>query len=282
MHLLEHLHFELNEDNLPFTIEKLLQLTFTPSIKRFTGSVKADKFFDTLFGIVDQSPASFDQLEEMTEYTGANQGISDQRRVKFPSIVRAFDLRVVAIDAPTDTVHWSNHFFTFRNLTTFTLKGIPTGLDGIEYQIKGCHYLKTLNLQDIDYGGQTMARMTTEEVTNWWTASNAIKEELFITLNIEALCRPELIEYLTFKYPNVANITIKGRLWFPSNDLEVAQGNLKRILDAVKGLRRKKLELILPPTITITNIIRVLSNTDVITLASKQIDGQNQLEMKIN
>ncbi|KAL9536963.1 hypothetical protein MBANPS3_012212 [Mucor bainieri] len=260
--LLKHLHFELTENNLPFIIEELLHLTFTPYIQRLTGSVKANQFFTTLFEIADQSLSGFDQLEDLPTYTGTSRTITDQRQVKFGGIVRTFAVTVLKSGSTDgDTVVWSNYLHTFRNLTAFALEGFPTGIGGIDKK--------------------TMTRMTTEEVTSWAT-SNVSKETTLETLNIKALCRPELIEYLVFKYPNVANITIKGELWYPNEDVAVAQDNLTRVLVAVKRIRQKKLVLILPPTITFKDIKKVLSDSDIIALAVKQIDGQYQLEMKIN
>ncbi|KAL9536962.1 hypothetical protein MBANPS3_012211 [Mucor bainieri] len=262
--LVKHLHFELSGNDLPFIIEELLQSTFTPSIQRLTGSVKADKFFTTLFDIAGPLPSRFDQLEELPTYTGASQAIFDQRLLKFASIHKKFTLTIVR--TTTSTVVWSDEFHKFQHLTTFTLKGIPHGMLNIELVIKRCHHLKTLNLQDIDYGGQTMTRMTTEEVTSWAT-SNVCKEKTLETLNIKALCRPELIEYLVFKYPNVANITIEGRLWYPENDLAAAH---------------KTLEIILPSTITFNIANGLLSDSDAIALTVKVVGSQYQLVMNIN
>ncbi|CAO0801186.1 unnamed protein product [Mucor circinelloides] len=282
--LIKHLHFELDDDDLHFLVKELLQLTFTPSIQRFTGFAKADRFFTTLFNIVDRSPSSFDQLEEMTKYTGVDMSILDQRRLKFGSIIRTFSLRVVKNNTFTNsTVIWSDHFHLFRNLTEFTLMGAPSGLNGIEQIIEGCHYLSTLSLVNMDYGGQTVAKMTTEEVISW-ASNNVNKEESLKTLSIKTLCRPELIEYLLFKYPNVANITIDGRFWSSSNDLVVDHANLSRVLDAVKRIRQKQLKLILPPTIIIMkNALEFFTTPDeVITFGIKPIQGQTQLVMEMN
>lgn len=282
--LLKHLHFELDGDDLHFIVKELLQLTFTPSIQRFTGFARADRFFTTLFNIIDRSPSSFDQLKDMTKYTGVDMSISDQRLLKFGSIVRILSLGVFKeIASVNSTVIWIDHLHVFRNLTEFTLKGAPNGLNNIEQIIEGCHYLSTLNLENMDYGGQIMAKMTTEEVISW-ASNNVNKEESLRTLSIKTLCRPELIEYLLFKYPNVANITIDGRFWSSSNDLVVDHANLSRVLDAVKRIRQKQLKLILPPTIIIMkNALEFFTTPDeVITLGIELIQGQTQLVMKMN
>ncbi|KAL9543745.1 hypothetical protein MBANPS3_007970, partial [Mucor bainieri] len=275
--LLKHLHFELNNDYLPYSIEELLYMTFTPSMQRLTGSVKAEKFFNTLFDIANSSRASFDQLEDLPKYTGASEAIRNERLLRFGSIVRSYTLTVPQSGTSTnDTIIWKDYFHTFRNLTTLTLQGHPNELNGIEGQIKGCHHLNTLNLQDILYGEQIMAQMTTEKVISWAT-HNVSKETTLKNLNISTVCRPELIEYLLFKYPNTANITIIGELWYPNDDLVVAQENLSRVFHGIREVSHKKVELTLPPNIT----FRDIKETFKISIKS-QMYLPDKLLMKIN
>ncbi|KAL9536961.1 hypothetical protein MBANPS3_012210 [Mucor bainieri] len=280
--LIKHLHFELDSTALSFVIEDLLRMVFTSNIEQLTGSVKADKFFNTLFDIGDQDPSQFNHLKSIPKYTGNDHVISNNRLLKFKSAVHSFKLTV-------DDTHrvgnrsWSTEFDQFPNLATFTLKGVPSLLQGIEKQIQLCHKLKTLNLVDINYSGQSMTRINKDQLIAWATRS-VRKENSLRTVNVEALCRAELVEYLLYKYPNVTNITIKGELWFPTNNsLILDHDNLNRILDAVKNIQEKEITLILPADIKMKHVIEfAITREEDIGFNIKQINDQNQLVMEIN
>ncbi|KAF1805412.1 hypothetical protein V8B55DRAFT_1573939 [Mucor lusitanicus] len=283
--LIKHLHFELDEEHLPLVIEHLLRLTFTPKIQKFTGFAKADKFFTTLFEIADNTASSFDQLQSLTEYTGESDDISSQQYLKFKGAVRTFTLEITkASSGNSSSITWTEQLKEFPNLSKFILEGYPDWLEGIDYRIKECHYIKTLILKDIDYGAQNHGKLSKRDVRIWIADKHVKKVKSLRTIRIEALCRAELIEYLLFKYPNVTDITIKGDVWVPTyNRPNMDQDNLNRILDAVRTVRQKHINLVLPENIKMKNVIEFATTRDEdIRFTIEQINNQSQLVMKIN
>ncbi|KAF1805416.1 hypothetical protein V8B55DRAFT_1330758 [Mucor lusitanicus] len=245
--LVKHMRFKLDGQELPFAVQCLLQLIFNANIIKMTGHVESDTFFTTLFDIADRAPPStFQQLKQLPTYTGKNSKITDRKYMTFKNTVRSFSLNIAGDALSAGRISWVDMFDQFPSLTKFTLSGAPNGLDDIESKLKNCHYLKHLYLHDLFYGGLTMHDMTKDQVATWLTTSHVQQETSLRSLYIEALCRPELIEYLLFKYPHVRDITIKGRLWFLGRSLRLVHDGMDRILDAIAKIRHKHITFVLP------------------------------------
>ncbi|KAL9540588.1 hypothetical protein MBANPS3_009598 [Mucor bainieri] len=280
--IIRYMRFKLDSPDLPFVVYCLLQLTFNANTIKMTGRVKSDKFFTALFDIADRAPPStFSQLQQLPTYTGQNSKTTDRKYLTFKSAVRSFSLGIAGDALPSvGRINWVDLFDQFPNLTTLTLSGAPSGFNDIESKLKNCHHLKHLYLRDLFYGGLTMNDMTRGQVMTW-ASSKVHKEKSLRSLSIEVLIRPELIEYLLFKYPHVRSIILRGRLWFRDRSLRLEHDGMNRILDSLKTIRHKQITFVLPTHIEMREVIEYMATRDEnVDFFIEEFDGQDELAQK--
>lgn len=69
-----------------------------------------------------------------------------------------------------------------------------------------------------------------------WLAANVQVQKAPATVAIHSCCRPELVEHLTYRYPNVKSIRIRDYLWYPNSNSTWNNDDFGRILDAIKEI----------------------------------------------
>ncbi|EPB80920.1 hypothetical protein HMPREF1544_12400, partial [Mucor circinelloides 1006PhL] len=111
-------------------------------------------------------------------------------------------------------------------------------LSELELFLKGCTRLEKLEL------GNTLPVPTLSSITSdAWMVHNVTRVGSLEQLTIERECRPELIEYLTYKYPNIKELTISlGYNSLNIRDITVFTCSMDRILRAIEGIETKEFE----------------------------------------
>ncbi|KAL9538937.1 hypothetical protein MBANPS3_010575 [Mucor bainieri] len=97
-----------------------------------------------------------------------------------------------------------------------------------------------------------------------------------------SFCRPELLEYLTYKYPKIRKIVIKGQLWSPNNGSPLNANNAGRVLDAIKDIPTKSLTFILPNNTIMKRAIQFFKDRqESASYDVELINGEDRLVAKI-
>ncbi|KAI8647571.1 hypothetical protein BD408DRAFT_461417 [Parasitella parasitica] len=169
-----HVDFHLDSEDLSIVVNELLKLIIKPNIRKLTGFVKSDRFFTTLFKLIDNASSDLESLTSLPTYTGDNDALAIEQALRFKSMYNGFTL-VVNGNGRSDIFQcFLHHLDRFENLTYLKLTGFALGFQGTESVLKRSSRLKTLEIQDFEYGGYDMRYMTTNEVNRWATANNQI------------------------------------------------------------------------------------------------------------
>ncbi|GAN08241.1 hypothetical protein MAM1_0195d07748 [Mucor ambiguus] len=282
--LIRHLHFQLSDYDLPPALEQLMHLVITPNIQKLSGFVASDKFFTALIAIADKTHSSFDQLKDVPEYIGPNEGISSKVHLKFKSAIHTLRLQIVNAAIDSSYIPWYQLLDQYPNLTTFTLESVPIQFKRLDTAIKRCHHLKSLSLKGVEPGEQSIPeRMSKEQLISWAT-SHVEKEKALQTISIdETAFYPEFFEYLQFKYPNVSTVSIEKRLWKPAHDINswVAE-DFNRVLDAFKAVSQKQIKLLLPSRFHVGLVVEFVATRQESIRLTTAFQGRNQCLMTIH
>ncbi|KAI8647573.1 hypothetical protein BD408DRAFT_479038 [Parasitella parasitica] len=243
-----HLDFHFDSEDLPVIIEQILRLALTPNIYKLTGAVKSDKFFTTLFKIMDDKLLEFDNLVILPYFTGKNNAILLAQVLRFKD--KHESLALVVNERKTRSELFRqllSQLDKFKKLNYLKLTGFACGLEDTEFVLRRTFRLKgTLEIQNFEFNqDNAMTSMTTEQV-EFWATQNVRKLGILKTLIIETDCRPEYIEYLLYKYPKVEHIKIRGKLLCPHLDKISINKALQRIVEAVKNVPCKQIDLVIP------------------------------------
>ncbi|CEP08817.1 hypothetical protein [Parasitella parasitica] len=276
-----HLDFHLDSTDLSIIIEELLALAITPNIHKLTGFVKSDRFFKTLFKIIDDTPSELEKLVELPKYTGDNDALAIEQALRFKSMYDG--LTIVARGYGRSEIFQCllHQLDRFKNLTYLKLMGFAQGLQGIESVLKRSSRLKTLEIQNFEYDSCNMRYMPTTEVKHW-AAAKVKRGKSLQTLIVESACRPEFIDYLMFKYPTITNLKITGQLVYFASDCKTSIiHDLNRIFDAVAKVRCKEITLIIPGYYEPWDVAPSLRNhSENIIFHFKEDRGQRNLVLK--
>ncbi|KAL9538939.1 hypothetical protein MBANPS3_010577 [Mucor bainieri] len=272
--LIRHLDFNLDTTELPIIVEELLHLAFKPNIRWLTGTVKAEKFFTTVFDIVDNSPQEFDKLEKMPELDGQTVAIAAKRLILIKNFTSCIKMSISRTSEKLDQ---------FPILTGLTIAGHANGLQAIENVLKHCPHLLEVNFEDFQWDDPNNTRVMLKEEVDAWVSANVKKDTVMETIVINSTCRPELVEYMTSKYTNIEQIEIDGQLWMPSHNLSLSNGNLERILNAISKVQVKQIRLILPASTKMKDAVKISkSRSENIEFDLEDIDGTEELILKLN
>jgi len=234
--LIRHLDFRLDEDNLPMNVYKLLLLTFTPSIVNLTGSVKSKRFFTALFDIVNTSPQTFANLATLPLYSGSDADFNTTVALKFKDSLLYPTLRLSGQTTQT-TKDFLKDLDQFQNLGMVILRGHVNGLEWMEDLLKSNSDLEGFGV--INFALQY--------------------------LMISSVCRPEVLEYFSYKYPELKYIELKGRVWLPERGLPTESDvftTVDRILNVVKKIECKVISLVLPRNASLMAAIKYVSGRE--------------------
>ncbi|KAL7313087.1 killer toxin resistant protein [Mucor circinelloides] len=261
--LIRHLDFRLDEDNLPMNIYKLLLLTFTPSIVNLTGSVKSKRFFTALFDIVDTSPQTFANLATLPLYSGSDADFNTTVALKFKDSLLYPTLRLSGQTTQT-TKDFLKDLDQFQNLGMVILRGHVNGLEWMEDLLKSNSDLEGFGVINFEFKGfgPTLTRIGGMDS---WFASSVQQENSLQYLMISSVCRPEVLEYFSYKYPELKYLELKGRVWLPERGLPTESDvftTVDRILNVAKKIECKVISLVLPRNASLMAAIKYVSGRE--------------------
>ncbi|CEP08818.1 hypothetical protein [Parasitella parasitica] len=242
-----HVDFHFDSEDLPNIVEKLLELVITPNIYKLTGAVKSDKFFTTLFQIMDDQLLELKNLVILPYFTGNNNAVLLAQVLRFKDKHESLSLTVNKRENRSELFRQLlSQLDKFKKLNYLKLTGFACGLEDTELVLKRTFRLRgTLEIQDFEYDENNAMKPMMAEQVKRWAAYHVKKLGVLKTLIIETDCRPEFIEYLLYKYPKIERIKIYGKLCFNLGNISVNRA-LYRIVTAVKNVPYKQIDLVIP------------------------------------
>ncbi|KAL9540728.1 hypothetical protein PS6_010623 [Mucor atramentarius] len=230
--LVQHIYFKENFDAF-WMAKAILNTAFLPNVNSFQGFVsKPEEFYEMLLSIARESPNVLKKLKVLPSYKG-----------HIDITYYSDTLAEIHINNPgavmnEATIEFRRNLNIFPNLKSLKLDASFRNLSELELFLKGCTRLKKLEL------GNTLPVPTLSSITSdAWMVHNVTPVGSLEQLTIERECRPELMEYLTYKYPNIKELTIS--LSYNSldiRDVTVFTCSMDRILRAIKGIETKEFE----------------------------------------
>ncbi|KAL9538941.1 hypothetical protein MBANPS3_010579, partial [Mucor bainieri] len=187
------------------------------------------------------------KLRELPTYTGQNAAIRIARLSLLKHTIESVTITLGDNKNDTDAWKFIEQLEECKSLTYLSLQGFVKEMAELETILNRCPHLLTLTIQnfsleDAMYHHQTLPKAK----LNAWMNPHVKKQDQLKTLSMNTACRPELLEYLIYKYVNIKEVVISGGLWLASARQDLRTGNLGRILDAVADIRSVKLSLELP------------------------------------
>ncbi|CAO3621697.1 unnamed protein product [Mucor fragilis] len=195
--LIRHMDFKLDGTKLTFIFEELLRLALTPTVEKVTGDVKDAGFFKTIFDIADKSSIKYDKIKSLPVYSGDRIDVSIGKLLMIRNHQQVLQLPLSYDDRILD---FAKQLDQFPKLSHLYLSGTVNELKEIEEVFKGCPHLTFIRIKGLEFNASTNIMPKSE--INAWLAVNVQKYQLATTLEVDSSCRPELLEYLTYRYPN--------------------------------------------------------------------------------
>lgn len=284
--LIKHLDFQLeDDDDLPMNIHRLLLLAVHPTIESLTGSVKSYQFFKVLFDIVDSSSDEFTGLETVPLYTGPDVDFNTTVALKFKKslVCPAVALRGQTTLAAKDLL---KNLDQFPKLGMVLLRGHLDGLDWMEYLLRSNPDLSCLGIVNFDITKNFLSDMRSMPNIVSWCHSTVQQEKALKQIIIHShKFLPKAIMYLCYKYPNVQYFELKGKLYVPEgrpvtdSDVFIM---LNLILEAVKKIESKVIQLVLPKSVSLLEAMKFLpTREEDIEFSIEEINGQNELVLNL-
>ncbi|KAL9538940.1 hypothetical protein MBANPS3_010578 [Mucor bainieri] len=282
--LIKHMDFTLDSDDLPIIFEELLRLAFTPSIQQVTGSVKAVGFFTTIFDIIGASKLEFEDLSNLPIYSGKSSNSNDISIKKLFAIKNHCSSLMIPVPRErTASNNWRLLLALdqFKALISLDLQGNADGLKDLEEVSKGCPRLTILKFTNFELCAPTQRELTKVEI-DAWNAANVTKQESVRTIEINSTYRPEMIEYLVYKYPNIKSIEIKGTVWSSNRDASLNNGSVARVLDAIQHIKSTNVTVLLPVATKMKDAVRFSKSRDEdIEFDIEELENREQLLLRI-
>ncbi|KAL9551679.1 hypothetical protein MBANPS3_004154 [Mucor bainieri] len=209
-----------------------------PNIETLDGSHVQPDFYNTLHGIIQENPAALNKLRVLPRYNE----IINQTYCDVLLGVRN-TLSALHINNRDEYINGTMRTFApqlnaFGNLTALHYEGKFGRLSDVDAILKECIHLKTLTLNTV-LDGPTQDKTIVGE----WLTQEVTQVASLVELSLERQYCCDLVEYLSYKYPNLTNITLySGYATFVSADeLTLFTGYMDRILQAIEGIPHKKL-----------------------------------------
>ncbi|KAF1805608.1 hypothetical protein V8B55DRAFT_1411133 [Mucor lusitanicus] len=281
----KHLNFELDDDHLPIHIYKLLLLAVHPDIEDMTGSVKSKQFFRVLLNALDSSSKEFTKLQTVPLYTGPGVDINTtvalklRKSLTFPNLALGGQTTSAARD-------FLRNLDQFENLDTVALRGHLDGLEWMEDLLRSNPYLEGLGVVDFVFNNLFADDMTRCGGLNSWLASHVRQETALGYIVISSsMLRPEVLQYFSYKYPNLAYIELKGRIWLPEGRLASESDFFEAVdlvLNVVKKIDFKVIQLVLPRKVSLMAAMKYLpSREENIEFSIEEYNGHQEVVLNL-
>ncbi|KAG1122537.1 hypothetical protein G6F42_011388 [Rhizopus arrhizus] len=236
--LVQHIYFKENFDAF-WVAKAVLKTEFLPNVNSFQGSVsKPEEFYEMLLSIAHESPNVLKKLKALPSYKGHINTTYYSVLLTFKETLAEIHINNQGEFMNEATIEFTRNLNIFPNLKSLRLDANFRKLSELELFLKGCTRLEKLEL------GNTLPVPTLSSITSdAWMVHNVTRVGSLEQLTIERECRPELIEYLTYKYPNIKELTISlGYNSLNIRDITVFTCSMDRILRAIEGIETKEFE----------------------------------------
>lgn len=179
---------------------KLLRLAMTHKINIIDGNMGMDSFFIELLKIVESSPSSFDRLKMIPIPTKYNHTYRTTV-IGLKNILQGLILDFTSKPFDWDLIY---RLGEFKRLTFLTLTGDAYNITLTDSILKKCGHLQELSI-DVKFSDPIVLNTKTVRT---WSSRNVKKINSLKKLRFGLPCRPDLFEYLAYKYPNIQNIQL--------------------------------------------------------------------------
>ncbi|KAK4518558.1 AMP_N domain-containing protein [Mucor velutinosus] len=241
----KHMHFVFNGVELPVVVEKLLRVALTPNIERISGFTEPDVFFKTIHDMINSRNFNRNKLKELPAYAGSNTSTRIRRLWLLRQSIESMAI-TLGDSRHDDAWKFIEQLEQCKSLNYLHMKGFLKGMNELEVILNHCPYLHALKILDFDLEGDIYHHTVSKENVDARAIAYVKQQDQLKSMSIDATCRPELLEYLIYKYVNIKSLAIQGSLWLASAKQNLQNGNLGRILDAISEIESVKLALILP------------------------------------
>lgn len=214
-------------------VYSLLKVAFTPTMQHLTilaGSAMDDAFFGALLGMVKDSKEGQYNLKTMpltldsTCDNYANAALAFKHTLRYLQTSYSCSALNTKFDKLSE----------FKTLETLELEADPfQNIFKLDAILKNCPKLKTLEL--FHRNGDDRTEHTATSVANW-TRRNVEKVNSLTQLRI-SYAYPDLVQYLTFKYPNIESLACT----MPDN---YQDESFQFVMDAVKSLLEFQIQFV--------------------------------------
>ncbi|CAO0801107.1 unnamed protein product [Mucor circinelloides] len=240
--LIRHIYFDKDFDCF-WMVKAIFDVAHSLNLESLKGESLTTECCNTLLDIIKASPTAFNKVKVMPRYKDAiNKAFSD--------VLRACRYTLSEIDIDNKKIYLNNTikefaptFNTFDNLKTLNYSGSFKQISEIELLLKGCIHLEKMTLGNL-IDGEAMEKQNLKV----WMETEVNQVESLKELTINHQCRCDVMEYLTYKYPNLKNINIlvnHSDLMYADNMAEF-KGNMDRILQSIESIPSKVMTFWLP------------------------------------
>ncbi|KAL9550519.1 hypothetical protein MBANPS3_004682, partial [Mucor bainieri] len=204
----KHLHFELDNDDLPINIYRLLLLAVHPSIVCLTGSVKSRKFFDVLLGVIHSSREEFVKLKTVPLYTGP--GVDFNMTVAL-KLKKSLVYPILALGGQTTSAakDFLRNLDQFPNLNILMLRGHLDGIEWMEDLLRSNSDLEGFGAVNFVFNNLFADARRSEDLGPWLALSVKQETALGYLLINSPMLLPDMPIYFLYKYPNLKYIELK-------------------------------------------------------------------------
>ncbi|KAL9554765.1 hypothetical protein PS6_003223 [Mucor atramentarius] len=231
--LVQHIYFKGKFDAF-WMAKAILNTEFLPNVNSFQGSVsKPKKFYEMLLSIAYESPKVLKNLKVLPNYDkGPIAMIYYNVLLGFKETLEEIHINNQGVLMNEALIEFIHNLNTFPNLKSLKFDSTFRQLSELELLLKGCTRLKKLELADRDLGRAAL---------DAWMVHNVTPVGSLEQLTIERECPCDLIEYLTYKYPNIKELTISlNFVDFNDADTSLFKSSMGRIFRAIEGIETKK------------------------------------------
>ncbi|KAL9539024.1 hypothetical protein MBANPS3_010520 [Mucor bainieri] len=238
--LVQYLYFKRGFDAF-WVIEAMFNETLVPHIISIKGESIPWKFYDILLNVAQRSPALFKNMAALPKYDSRwyMYKVYHQLLLAFKETLSEIDLSAIDASRYFDLMRsYIPDFKLFTSLRTLKFNRFFDQLSDIELLLQDFVHLETLELGN-EVGGSTMDKPAMDV----WMEQRVTKVETLQKLVLSGHNRCDIVEHLTFKYPNVKDLVIhfdyRNPTGFDNTTMTTNFLSMDRILVAIKHISNK-------------------------------------------
>ncbi|KAL9554475.1 hypothetical protein MBANPS3_002805 [Mucor bainieri] len=238
--LVRHIHFDPSERKSSWLMTALLKMIFTPDILKLTGKTRHDYIYSLIANIASESDTPFENLLSLPHQQSAFTYAYSNALISFRHSLTSVTINLTR-RTPDDTL-WDfvDRLGEFKNLELFDFSATIARFSDLERVLKGCTHLRSLTLRP------ALDQTLDSNEMSAWMQENVKQVYTLTSLRVIDECYGDLLEYLTFKYPNINKIDIDAKdRRFKYASSSSFENNMNRVLQAIKGIPERRVEVMI-------------------------------------